>query len=257
MLPHVIFSSYGNDSVALIQWASEQGLEDVTVLYSDTKWSAKNWPDRVERMEGWARSLGFKTARTTSMGFVNLAHSRSGFPRQGIQFCTSELKIAPAMAWLDAQDPLGLIVCMVGVRRAESANRRSFPERTMLSPSHGGRACWAPLVDLSDEDRNALIRRAGFDPLPHRSMECFPCINSNRNDILLLAEDEARVEEIAFLEDLMGTTSKGKPRTLFRPTRHMGATGIKEVVRWAKSERGQFSLDDGTGSDCEGGFCGV
>lgn len=32
---------------------------------------------------------------------------------------------------------------------------------------------------------------------------------------------------------------------------------IREIIRWAKSERGKFSLDDGTGDDCVGGFCGT
>ena len=37
---HVLFCSYGNDSIALIQWAHERGLKDVVCLYSDTGWSA-------------------------------------------------------------------------------------------------------------------------------------------------------------------------------------------------------------------------
>ena len=83
MLPHfVIFSSYGNDSVAMIQWAHEQGLENVVVVYSDTGWAATWWADRVLKMEEWARGLGFRTSRTTSLGFRELAIAKKAFPTQ-------------------------------------------------------------------------------------------------------------------------------------------------------------------------------
>jgi hypothetical protein len=89
-------------------------------------------------------------------------------------------------------------------------------------------------------------------------MECFPCINSNRADLRLLAEDESRVAFIENLEAEMGHTSKGKPRTMFRPYRYMGATGIREIIRWAQSDPGKFDIDDGTGGGgCYSGQCGL
>lgn len=43
----VIFSSYGNDSCALIQWAHEWQLEGVAVVYSDTGWATVGWEARI------------------------------------------------------------------------------------------------------------------------------------------------------------------------------------------------------------------
>jgi len=37
----------------------------------------------------------------------------------------------------------------------------------------------------------------------------------------------------------------------------MGATGIREIVRWAEAERGAFDMDDGGGAGCEAGWCGL
>jgi len=54
---NVIFASYGNDSVALIQWAHDKGLRDVTVAYSNTGWAAQKWPMRVARGNAWAHAL--------------------------------------------------------------------------------------------------------------------------------------------------------------------------------------------------------
>lgn len=257
MKQHFIFASYGNDSIALIQWAKESGLENVTTVYSDTGWYADWWQERINIAENWVRSLGFTPARTESIGLENLVKQKKAWPRQGMQFCTLHLKIEPAAKWMETNDPNKKAICLVGVRREESQNRRTFPEFTNDSPNHGGRQLWAPLVNYTTEQRNDLIIRAGYEPLPHRSMECFPCINSNRADLRMLALDTDRISKIAKIEEEMGFTSKGKPRTMFRPYRHMGATGIQQIVKWATSNHGEFELDDGTGAECESGYCGT
>lgn len=37
----VLSASYGNDSIAMLRWAYEQELADVTVVYCDTGWAAE------------------------------------------------------------------------------------------------------------------------------------------------------------------------------------------------------------------------
>lgn len=254
---HIISASYGNDSIALIQWAHEQRLEHCYVLFMDTGWAASWWAGRVDNCEKWVRSLGFKPARTSSIGMEALVKEKMSWPRQGIQFCTTHLKIKPAEAWLDLHDPFGLAICLTGVRREESANRKNFKEYVSESPGHGGRAAWAPLVRHTEAERDALLAKAGFDPLPHRSMECSPCINSNRADLRRVADEPETIAKIARIEAQMGHTKAGKPRTMFRPYRYMGATGIHEIIRWAESEPGEFDLADGTGSGCDSGYCGT
>lgn len=249
---YVIFASYGNDSIALIQWMHEQGHDDAFVVYSDTGWAAPWWAERVEKAEGIVYSYGMEPVRIESMGFVPLVKLRKGFPRNGMQFCTTELKIKPALAWLDRVDPDKDLTCCVGVRRSESRSRSSWPEWTPESPNHGGRELWAPLVRVWDAKRDALVRRSGFDVLPHRSMECYPCVNANRADLRMV--DEERIAYIEQVEAEMGYTSKGKPRTMFRPKSKMGAVGIREVKRWAETERGGYEPPSG---GCDGGMCGL
>jgi 3'-phosphoadenosine 5'-phosphosulfate sulfotransferase (PAPS reductase)/FAD synthetase len=172
-----------------------------------------------------------------------------------MQFCTAELKMKPTADWLAAHDPFGTADSLIGVRREESANRANFPERAR---GPDGINVWAPLVRHTLKERDALLARAGVAPLPSRSKECFPCINSNRADLRALAADEARIAEIADIEKSLGHTAKGAPRTMFRPYRYMGATGIREIIRWAESAPGEFDLDDGNGSSgCEAGWCGT
>lgn len=253
----VIFASYGNDSIALINLCGKhlQGA-DVTVVYSDTGWAAPWWMrERVESGEAFARSLGFKTARTESVGLEKLVRQKKGWPRQGMQFCTHTLKIEPAMHWLNENDPGRRAICLDGVRRVESQKRANYPEFTTFSPNHGNRSLWSPMIDFTDDDRDYEILESGFEILPHRSMECFPCINSNRDDLRLLSQHPDRIIQVKQIEDDMGYTSKGKPRVMFRPYRHMGATGINEVVRWALSNKGEYEppVED----NCDSGWCGT
>jgi len=226
----VIFVSYGNDSIALLQWAHEQELSGVAVVFTDTGWMADGWAERVERAEAWVRGLGFTPYRTSSMGFRQLARDKKGIPTQRYQWCSFFLKIEPGMRWLAEHDPDTRAVCLVGVRREESDDRAEFPAYLLNSANHGHRVMVAPFVDMTEAERDVLIRRAGFEPLPHRSREC-RCINSNRNDMRRFTD--ADWQAIAEVEAEVG-------KTFFRPKRHMGAVGAAEVRKWAESERGQY-----------------
>lgn len=248
MIRFVIFSSYGNDSCALIQWAHEWNLEDVAVVYSDTGWATEGWEARVAEKEEWVRSLGFTPYRTQSIGFLELARRKKGFPTQRYQWCSYVLKIEPGMRWLEENDPNKSAICIVGARRAEAADplstRAKFPEYLVRSENHGGRMMLAPMVDFDEEARNALLIRAGFKPLDHRSGEC-KCINSNKADIRRFSEGDIAVINDAEIE---------MKRPLFRPHRHMGATGIHEMVRWANSPRGKYEPDP-EAETCNAAWC--
>lgn len=252
MTRFIIRASYGNDSVALIQWAREANLDGVVVLYSDTGWARESWAARVASMEVWAQSLGFGVARTASVGMEALVRSKKMWPQRLMQFCTYELKIKPTIAWLAENDPDCRAIILTGVRREESEHRKAHPAFILCSANDGGRCVVSPLATFTEEDRNALLRRAGFEPLPHRSEEC-KCINSGRADISRW--DAGDIAEIKRIEDSLGHSSKGKPRTMFRPNKFMGATGIAEIAKWAASPRGKYEPPDEAGEPCDTGWC--
>lgn len=207
---------------------------------------------RVECASAWARGLGYEVVRLESEGMEALVKRKKAWPRNGMQFCTQELKIFPAQRWLDSVAPGGDVVCVVGVRRCESARRATWPEWQEESEAHGGRSCWAPLVMHDDAARDLLLARAEWEVLPHRSQECYPCVNSSRAD--LREVDEERVSKIERIEGELGVSSTGKPKTMFRPAAFMGAVGIREIARWARSERGAFE-PQGPGAGCDSGMC--
>jgi hypothetical protein len=61
---------------------------------------------------------------------------------------------------------------------------------------------------------------------------------------------DARAAEIEQLERDVG-------RVMFRPKAYAGAEGIREVLRWAHSDRGKFQPQVDDEPDCDGGFCGI
>jgi 3'-phosphoadenosine 5'-phosphosulfate sulfotransferase (PAPS reductase)/FAD synthetase len=244
---NVISSSYGNDSVALIQWAHEASLRDVVVAYMDTGWAAPHWPQRVSAGERLAQSYGFQTVQCKSLGMAELVRMKKGWPGNGQQFCTAHLKGLPFLQWIDEIDFIGSAVVLIGKRRAESEKRKSTPEFIESSEHHGGRKVWHPLYLHTDEQRNDLLSRAGFKPLPHRSLECNPCVNANRADFKRLT-----IGEIERVNDLEAEI--GKP--MFRPKR-FNALGIHGVIQWAHKGRERGNIDDEE-SECASLFgCGA
>jgi 3'-phosphoadenosine 5'-phosphosulfate sulfotransferase (PAPS reductase)/FAD synthetase len=240
---NIISSSYGNDSIAMIQWAVENNLDDVIVVYIDTGWAGVNWPERVATCERWVKSNGFKAITITpKIQFAELIKQKSGFPNQRYQWCSAMLKGLPFLNWIDDNDPDGVYSVFVGKRRDESKSRTNTPCIT-YSEYHGGRMLVHPLFLHTVEDRNKLLDRAGFGVLPHRSLECDPCVNANRSDFVRL--HGADIEKAAKLEDAVG-------KTMFRPARHQGAAGVKEVVTWAKAGRGAYKkLKNSLEHNCE------
>lgn len=249
---HVIFASYGNDSIALIQWAHENNLRDCTVVYSDTGWAAPEWPARVKKAERWVRSLGMRTARTGSEGMLALTERKKAWPRGGggkYQFCTAALKQEPALAWLEKNDPDQDAVVLVGIRAEESRNRATHPIRIPDSAEHGGRDAYYPLVHMLEQERNGYIKRTPFEVLPHKSRECYPCVNARQAQIAALPVE--RIAVIHSQEQKLGVNSEGNPRVMFSPKRCGGATGIHEVVLWAKAKHPDTHTEG-----CGSGWCG-
>jgi len=248
---NIISSSYGNDSVALIQWAYENNLQDVTVAYCDTGWSAPGWNGRVERAEQWVKTLGFDVVRIKSMGMAELVRTKKGFPSNQHQFCTMHLKGIPFLTWIDTVDAGCNAIVMIGKRRVESRARADTPEYIYNSEYHGERTLRHPLYMHSDDDRDGLLRRAGFDVLPHRSRECEPCVNANKSDFMRLEPE--LIQRVSELEVEIG-------RSMFRPKR-FNALGIHGVITWAKYGKRKMRLDPGeieAGAGCDGHYgCGL
>lgn len=250
---YILSVSYGNDSIALLRWAKEYGLENVFVVYCDTGWAHPDWHRRVKKGMALADRYGFVTWSVKGMSFEEMVLMRNGFPSQLYQWCSGLLKTIPFGDFAEFIDPNKEAVVVLGKRRAESKNRAKTPEFILASEYHEGRTVWHPLYKHTDKERNKLLKRAGFKPLSHRSMECCPCVNANRSD--LRNTPESQIEKVRRLERLTG-------KEMFRAYRHQGAWGIDQVMEWAASGRGKYHKDqmrlwNYKGELCPSGLCGI
>lgn len=260
VIRYIARTSYGNDSIAMLQLMKEYGLKDVTATYSDTGWASDEWMDRVEKAEAWVRSLGWEAIRIPSDGFEQnvLNQTEHGmFPTRLRKHCTKYLKIKPFLRWVAEADPERRAVICVGVRRAESNDRKHAP--AFMPEQDDGRHVWHPIVEFSDDVRDAMVLKTPLPLVDHRSDECAICINATREDLRRVSPKH--IERVEALEGQVG-------RPMFNPAKFMGAEGIREVRRWAESPRGKYRplsyrpdmplLDDvDPGSSCEDSWCGL
>lgn len=254
---YVVKCSYGNDSIALLQFLFEfaplKQLGKVVVLYNNTGWATQWWPARVENGEKLALKMGFLPARTNCAGMESIVMEHGAWPDELRKFCTEELKIIPTLNWLRQNDPEGKAVMICGVRREESERRKLWPE-FIENGIDEGRSQWSPLVLFTEAQRNELIRRAGWIPLPHRSREC-RCINANSRDLKTWSEED--IAEVEGIEARLSKKYPGKIKFMFHPAAKRGnPQGIREVINWAKTvkpKKGDHYEADSGG--CDSGYC--
>ncbi len=253
---NIIFSSFGNDSLALIQWAIDNKLDNVVVAYSNTKWGRDDWQERVDTAREWLKGHNITTAIISSEGFENLVRRKKAFPTNGMAFCSYELKIAPAMRWLDLVNPGKTAKCYTGVMRIESEARKNWPEVIESSENHGGRMLISPMASFTEAQRDELLSRTPFDKLQHRSAECWPCVNANKKDIQMVEPE--RIRFIDDFEKSMGVgVRSGNPKYMFRASKHGGAAGAQQVYDRACSGARHYSPDQDDLFGCDSGFCGI
>jgi len=208
--PLVIHSNYGDESIALVQWAFEQGL-NATVVSIDTGWAAEAWQQRVQRGQRHAEDCGFQVERLISkITFSEAVLGRCAFPSSQFQWCTGLLKGLPFLDWLEAIDGAGDVIVLLAKRKTAALAHLTLKEWVEVCEYHGDRTVWHPLFDLPDDERDALLERAKFTPLGHRSLECEPCINSTAKDMARLSIKDS--QKLRSLEKEIGASWGTPPK---------------------------------------------
>lgn len=209
--PLYIRTQYGDESIALVQWAYEAGLS-ATVVYVDTGWAAESWQQRIQLGEAHAKACGFKTLRIVSeITFADAVIGRGEFPSSKFQWCSALLKGLPFVDWLETVDTAGHAVILIAKRAAAALAHAALPEWIEPCQFHGDRTVWHPMLAVIDAERDALLERAGFVPLNHRSLECEPCVNSTESDLERFNYNHNDKQRLVELEQELGSSWKWKP----------------------------------------------
>jgi 3'-phosphoadenosine 5'-phosphosulfate sulfotransferase (PAPS reductase)/FAD synthetase len=244
---HLLSSSCGNDSVAMLYKALRDGVPGLQVVYCHTGWAAEWWPNRIERVRAYCGRHGVPFVHLQPVNdFSALMIERKGFPMPGKTWCSFWLKAMPFLLWADQIDPECKATILIGKRRDESYARRDTPAVIESSENHGGRRVEHPLAFVDEWERDEMCAAAGFEVLPTRSQECAPCVNANRTDMRALSGTE--IVRTISLERKVG-------QNMFRPHHHMGAKGFEQVMVWARSPRGKYEPPDAPSIGCTEGYC--
>lgn len=250
----VLSVSGGKDSAAASLHLNELGIDHVRV-FANTQWEH---PDTLEYIRGpLTQAIGPVTEVSGLLGFADLVRKKRIFPDRTKRFCTTELKMKPIRAFIDALDEEVLNV--VGIRADESEARSKLTE-TEYSDFFDCEV-WRPLIKWSVEDVIAIHKRHGLAPNPlylkgAARVGCWPCIHARKEEIRLVAEiDPARIDEIRTLEK--ETTDQARARAEAKGEKldwersmfsaHVGKNGhrpmqIDEAVEWSRTSHGGRQL---------------
>ncbi|CAN5297169.1 hypothetical protein BH10PSE16_BH10PSE16_01020 [soil metagenome] len=197
----------------------------------------------------------------TGNPFLDLCMWKGRFPSRKAQFCTQELKVAPAvefqMALMDAGHK---VVSWQGIRRDESMNRRNALKFEVVG---GGLYIFRPIVEWTAAQVFEYCASKGIKPNPlylqgMGRVGCMPCINANKGELRQIAdrfpEHMARIHE---WEQLVARVSKRRAATFIPAPGITPAQavdhGIYAVIDWARTTRGGKQRDLLAGLEDVGG----
>lgn len=218
----VLSLSGGKDSTAAGLYLREQGIPFVPV-FNDTGWEH---PTLYEHLDYLATLFGPITTLRSEIAIpedyraeVEALEARLGrpspmvrwcvkkamFPSRKRRWCTQELKAFPFIRWAKAHPDE--LVNVVGIRRDESAARSDWPEWAQ-HPDVDSVEVWAPLISWTVEEVIEIHQRHAVRPCRlylegARRVGCWPCIQSNRDELRLLSRDDVRVGILRDLEALI------------------------------------------------------
>lgn len=193
----VIIANYGNGSLALIQWAIEQGLSNLVVLSVDTGWQAQAWQQRLKQVFSYLVKNNITYRHLSSLkSFSESVIDRGSFPSRKFQWCAPFLKGLALNEALDELDPDCTAVIYLAKQKVLSRANRSLVQGE-YSEHYQDRVIEYPLLDKTLAERDQLIINAGFEVLAHNSRECFPCIHSTQAELTQMpAHDLKRLQQL-------------------------------------------------------------
>lgn len=240
--------SGGKDSTALMLAFREADVE-FRAVFADTGWEAPETYSYLDTLREMIAPIDVVKPKRDMRASIE---HRANFPARMQRWCTGELKIKPLRAYHDAVG--AETISAMGIRADESASRAKMPE--FDDDDDWGGYVWRPLIDWTIADVIEIHRRHNvpMNPLYHQGHErvgCYPCIFSRKEEIRLLPE--WRVAEIDAME-AAATEERARrneekpgryshPHATFFQTRTPDRTmGIRDIVTWAKTERGGKQL---------------
>ena len=251
---HILSFSGGKDSTAMLLFAKERGVGNLTVVAADTGhehpltydyWQyidqhvhplrivRADFADRIERKRQYVREKwpekgvpaehierALSVLRPTGVPFLDLCLWKGRFPSTKARFCTEELKTLPIQQqiYLPLLEAGETLVSWQGVRAQESAARAKLRG---LERKARRVWCYRPLLHWTVEQVFETHRRHGVRPNPlyqqgMTRVGCMPCIHTVKSELReIAARFPEEVARVADWERLVSAASKLGASTFF------------------------------------------
>jgi len=209
-MQHIIIGNFGNHSLAVMQMLIEKDLPALHFICVNTGWAAASWDKRVLACSDYARSRGVAVHLLHAQAsFSEMVKDRKQFPSQKFQWCASFLKGLTILNFLDEFDPSCEALIVSGKRRCDSRRYANLQEFEKGDDLYQGRTVWHPLWQTDNHEFAELIKRTGYNLLPHQSLECNPCIHTPTAKLAFL--DGQSITRLEALEQAVGQSMYNGP----------------------------------------------
>ena len=288
--------SGGKDSTALWGWAiNESGYpkESIRGSFCDTENEYREVYDQIKALDEYGQKHGVAPVRTLqSEGFLALCIRNKRFPSALARFCTKELKIYPAIDYMEELVAQGHeVVAHSGVRRDESTERSMLEEwgEKQYTKTLKVRVR-RPLLNWSIEAVWAAHKRYGLPINPlyfqgRKRVGCKLCCMSSKEDVRLTAIHHPETidqyrdweKQINAISNAPGTffqsrsipeSFRSQQKVMAKDTERLQAgqtvryATIDDVVAWSMTLRGGKEVgfdfmyeEDDAHLPCQSGYC--
>jgi 3'-phosphoadenosine 5'-phosphosulfate sulfotransferase (PAPS reductase)/FAD synthetase len=272
---HYAGLSGGKDSTALAIWMIKDSgypLDSLRFTFCDTgnehDLTYQYLYDLSKQFVQWgATAIEWLKAE---LDFYQLAEKKGRFPSTKARFCTQHLKMIVTKKDTDALQERGYeLLLHTGVRRDESPSRAKLDEYEF--DTYYGANILRPILNWTYDGVVEYVTKIHGIPLNPlygygaRRVGCFPCINSSKSEIRIIATKfPERIEKIRQWEEKLNSTffppnkvpDRYKSRTVYskKKGREVGICSIDDVVRWSMTSRGaknyELLFDDDNHLSC-------
>lgn len=220
---HIILSDLGDDGIALTQWAINQKLEDVYVIYVNTNWQSQAWLKRIDQVKSWCieNQLNFEQLEPQA-DFSRQVIEHNHFPSIKFQWCAGLIKGTIIADWLDDVDEDEEAIILLPNRKSMCTAHSILEERVEENEYFNDRATWHPLINHNLANRNKLIEQAPFNILSKPAQSCSPCIYNKSFQLTQLDklstkrlhELEEKTRQTMFAQPIQLELKENKPNTI-------------------------------------------
>ena len=212
---NVITGQYGNETIALVQWALNHKLDQLVVVNVETSWQAVGWDQRVLKAKQWLDGNGVESHTIRPrQSFDQSMREHHAMPDSQNTWCAQHMIGDTLLDWLDEVDPMLQAHLYVGNRKALSKAWQTESFHQPKSEYFERRDLFQPLLDYDNQKLIDLIAMTPLPYLSHQSLGCGPCIFSTSQDLLALdPEDLLKVKQ---LEDDLGQTFHASQQTILQ-----------------------------------------